>query len=215
MAQQVYLPASAYLEKNKLSQTGVYLVLLEIVVPDGTIFRVCNNKEDIDWSGSTWQAFNFMFREIGENSKGEIQRTQLQVWNGTKALEPHLDEAEGGIGSKVSIFVIHAQRDDEGVLQTSEESLIPPAIFEAATCDTSDEWVTFGLSAPSLFTRRFPRNRIIKNYCRWSFKSGECGYSDTETACDKTITRCRQLGNSKRYGGFPGCGKGGFYASDI
>jgi len=206
---QTYLPPSAYLEKNKLNQSGAYLVLLEITVPDGTMFRVCSNTEDITWNGHLWQAFQFKFREISENSKGELPRVQLQVWNGTKAIEPYLDAADGGIGSKVQIFVVHSKHLDD------PESLIPPATFEAATCDTTQEWVTFGLSAPSLYSRRFPRNRIIKNYCRWRFKSGECGYTGDVETCAKTIQACRALGNSARYGGFPGCGSGGLYASDI
>lgn len=209
MATQAYLPASAYLDKNKLNQSGAYLVLLEITVPDGTVFRVCSNTEDIVWRGYTWQAFSFNFKDLSENSKGEIPRVQLQVWNGTKALEPYLDEGDGGIGSTVEIFVVHSGHLDE------EDSLIQPAVFEAATCDSTHEWVTFGLSAPSLYTRRFPRNRIIKNYCRWRFKSGECGYTGTATTCAKTIQACRALENSARFGGFPGTGTGGFYASDV
>jgi phage-related protein len=81
------------------------------------------------------------------------------------------------------------------------------------TGTTADEkWVSFTLGAPSPFRVRFPRNRILKDYCRWRFKSTECGYSGGETTCDKTLAQCRLRSNSARFGGFPGVGHGGIYA---
>jgi hypothetical protein len=39
--------------------------------------------------------------------------------------------------------------------------------------------------------------------CRWKkFKGTECGYSGSETECDRTYGRCTQLENSDNFGGF-------------
>jgi len=35
------------------------------------------------------------------------------------------------------------------------------------------------------------------------FKDERCGYKGAETKCDKTLTRCRELGNSLNFLGFP------------
>jgi len=39
--------------------------------------------------------------------------------------------------------------------------------------------------------------------CRWKvFKGDECGYSGSETWCDRTYARCESLGNQANFGGF-------------
>jgi hypothetical protein len=38
--------------------------------------------------------------------------------------------------------------------------------------------------------------------CRWPFRSTECGYAGTQADCNQTWTRCRELGNTGRFGGF-------------
>lgn len=39
--------------------------------------------------------------------------------------------------------------------------------------------------------------------CQFKFKDGKCQYAGAETKCDKTLTRCRALGNVTRFGGYP------------
>lgn len=38
--------------------------------------------------------------------------------------------------------------------------------------------------------------------CR-KFKDSRCGYTGSETSCDKTLTRCKELGNILNFFGFP------------
>lgn len=38
--------------------------------------------------------------------------------------------------------------------------------------------------------------------CPWPFKGTECGYSGSETLCNKTYARCQNLNNHNNYGGF-------------
>ena len=47
--------------------------------------------------------------------------------------------------------------------------------------------------------------RLAQATCPWAFKSTnnpECGYSGSETACNKTWTRCTALANTVNFGGF-------------
>lgn len=48
-----------------------------------------------------------------------------------------------------------------------------------------------------------PRRKFTKESCNWKFKSEQCGYTGTDT-CDYTFNKCRALGNTTRFGGFPG-----------
>jgi phage-related protein len=70
-------------------------------------------------------------------------------------------------------------------------------------------WATFTLGASNPFNRRFPQAMISQNHCRFRFKSDRCGYPGAETVCDHTLSRCRALGNSIRFGGAPGVGNAG------
>ena len=50
---------------------------------------------------------------------------------------------------------------------------------------------------------REPTLRRHSATCPWRFKDPHtCGYSGTETWCDKTYDRCAELGNTAHFGGF-------------
>jgi hypothetical protein len=88
-------------------------------------------------------------------------------------------------------------------------------VFELKYPRTDARWATFTLGASNPSNIRFPRNRIMKNQCRHKFKGsdGRCGYSGGETSCNKTLSRCRELNNSERFGGRPGVGYAGLKVS--
>ena len=54
----------------------------------------------------------------------------------------------------------------------------------------------------------------MKDFCPFKFKGVQCGYKGDETECNKTLSRCRALGNSVRFGGEPTIPQGGLYASN-
>lgn len=203
------LSPAAFLEKNRLASDGAWLVLLEIAVfgLDQAI-RVVRNTEDVEWpsgSGRVWTAFPFELDEIGEDSKGEVPRVVVRVSNVTRAVQAYLEQADGGVGASVTIRVVHGAHLD---LPDPEVELV----FEALEARTDSRWAEFTLGAANPFRRRFPQNRALKNFCRFKFKSPECGYVGEVQACGKTLAECRELNNSRRFGGFPGVGLGGFYA---
>lgn len=47
-------------------------------------------------------------------------------------------------------------------------------------------------------------NMTYGTSCQWrKFKDCMCAYSGTESFCDKSLTRCIELGNQTNFGGFP------------
>ena len=198
------LSPAAYLEKNKLASDGAWLILLQIDVEqlDETI-RLVRNTEDITWNGYTWQAFPFEFDEISENSKGEIPQVQIRVSNVRRQIEYYLEQADGGVGSVVTIRVVHSKHLD---LTEPEVSLE----FEVTGTKATSTWATFTLGAISPYSRQIGQ-RALKSFCRHDFKDVRCKYSGAVTSCDHTLTTCRSLGNSVNFGGFPGVGSGGLY----
>lgn len=202
------LAAAAILEKNKLASTGAMVLLLEITLPDGTVLRVCSNTENVTWpssGGETYTAFPFKIEELSEARSREAPRLAVQVGNASRAIQAYLEQGDGGVGAEVVLRVVN----------TALLSLADPWVrfdFTCTGCKADSQWVTFTLGAANPMRKRFPGCRVIKNFCRWKFGSDECGYTGSAyTTCDKTLASCRLRGNSTRFGGFPGCGKGALY----
>jgi phage-related protein len=151
-----------------------------------------------------WIAFPFDLDDISDKSKNEVPRIVLKVGNASRAIMYYMEIAGGGEGSTVEINVIHTKHLD---LTTPEYRVTMQCMQSSA----DDKWAYFTLGMPSPFSVRFPRNRILKDFCRWRFKGTECGYSGAATECNKGLAACRALSNSARFGGFPGVGFGGVY----
>lgn len=212
------LSSVAYDEKNRLSTDSRWLVCLDIYVPGlGSNIRVVNDNQDLTWKGETWVSFPFEIEEITDLSKNEIPTVSIKISNVSRAIESYLvqwDAYQKANGyapivveiSVVNTFVIENMPDcDAEVTHT----------FELKKPKTDAKWATFTLGATNIYTRRFPLNRILKNHCRYRFKGadGRCGYAGTATECNHTLTRCRELDNSERFGGAPGVGYNGLKIS--
>ena len=201
--------------------------------------RITSNNESITWRDETWVAFPFELDDISEESKGEVPQVTLRVSNVTRVMESYLQDFDlytktnGYSPIEVRIYVVNNQGSfSSGVVtDTTADGAVTDTTLEGATTNelyditnpdaevehvfelmnpkTNSMWATFVLGASNPFRKRFPQARILKSHCRFVFKDAWCGYGGIETTCDKTLTRCRALSNSDRYGGFPGVGRGG------
>jgi len=208
----ILLSSAAIAEKNKLAGGAITLVALMITIPGvADPVRIVSDNADLTWKGETWQAFPFEIDEVTDSSTGEIPRVDLRVANVNRVMDAYLRDydaytkANGFTPVEVRIYVVNqAVIDADGNAAPEVEY-----VFDLKQPKSSAKWATFTLGAPNVFTRRFPLHRILKNHCRFRFKSARCGYAGAETACNHTLARCRELGNSIRFGGAPGVGKEG------
>jgi len=191
------LPANLIIEKNKLATPNPWIILLDIKLPNDTVLYFCKNNEDVVFQGRTYNAINFEIEPTKATSKGEIPTVTLRVSNVTRILQAYLEEYNGGVGSQVTVRVVNTAYLDEDYSELE-------MTFDVISAEADAYWITFTLGAPNPLLRRFPPDRYIADYCRWEFKSAECGYTGPATTCNKTLENCRRLGNSKRFGGFPG-----------
>lgn len=187
---------------NTLASQGVILPCLKIeLAGQDTVYLVSNN-ENIVFKGNEYIAFPF---EIGEitSGKGEVPQFQIRVDNTSRAVGKMLNEydiyiKQNGIdGNRVyaTIYVINT-------IDLSDEILAEK--FELTSWEINSEWVSFKMGASNPFMKEYPPRKIYKDFCLWKFKGVECSYSGTETSCNKTLARCRELNNSVRFGGFRG-----------
>lgn len=203
------LSSIAVVEKNKVATDSVWHLLLEIIIPGiGTPVRIAYNNEIVTWRSVQWQPFPFELGEIGEESKGEIPQVELRVSNVTRVMEGYIQQYDyhtkvnGFTPITCSIFVVNSKNLAFSTPEVEH-------LFELKNIKTNAQWATFVLGASNPFNLRFPAKRLLKNHCAHTFKDAWCKYAGAESACDKTLTRCRALLNSVNFGGFPGVGYGG------
>jgi phage-related protein len=198
-------------DKNKLANEGQWLVCLMITIPNypnDTIVRVVRNNEDIMWRGEIWQKFPFEVDEITDSATGEVTQVTVRVSNVSRAMEYYIEmydvytKTYGFRPVSAVIYLVNS-------LDLANNDPVREHPFELKSPTTDAKWATFVLGASNPANRRFPLHRVLKNHCRFRFRSIHCGYNGVASSCDKTLKTCRTLQNSTRFGGFPGVGSGG------
>lgn len=194
------LSTAALIEKNKASTSSAWIVLLEIQLDSGTI-RLAGNNEDLTWNSQTWQAFPFEIDTVAETGKGEIPAMSVKVSNVTGEIQELLEAVDGGSGTPVIIRVINT------AASTGTESEFELALI-LDRVDYDEQTLNFFLTGNNCLTRRVPRARVLKNFCRFSLNYGgvECGASaatvSTYPTCNGTYDQCVERSNAARFGGF-------------
>ncbi len=191
------IPAALIIEKNKIANSVPWLMLLDIAFPDDSRVYLVNNTENITFQGRTYQAFPFKLENIKQSSKGEIQSVVIRISNVLRSLQAYLEQYDGAVGTGILLRVVHASHLEEDYSELEMH-------FDVVETTSDSKWVTFTLGAPNPLRNNFPHYKYIGEHCNWLFKSVECGYNGPSETCHRTLTYCRQLGNSKRFGGFPG-----------
>ena len=211
------LSNAAYLEKNKLASTGAWLVLLTIKTVGGTIFNICNNTEDVIWpvtDGDTYIAFPFKIDDIEETAK-EVPQVVIRVSNVSRIMQGYMEDEDGMVDAEVSLRVVHTTHVTTDTLGVGINNATPEVslFWEVMDSHVDSMWASFVLGASTPYRLRFPRSRMLINYCRYrNFKGARCQYSGVETTCDRSLGTCRDTyNNSIHFGGAPGVGSRGIY----
>jgi phage-related protein len=197
-------------EKNRLSNPdSVFLCALEITIP-GTDepARVVLNTENITWRGEVWQAVIFEIEGLKASSTNEVPQVTARVSNVNRVMEKYIQDYDthcklnGYEPIDVTIYELNTA-------DLANDSPCVDHVFTLKQPSLDQNWATFLLSASNPANRRAPFNAIRKNFCSYRFMDLRCGYMGLATSCKKTLTACRELGNSRRFGGAPGAGKTG------
>lgn len=190
------LPPALIRAANRMDQTSPWLILLDIVLPNVTLYLV-NNTEDIVFGGQTYNAFPFQYERPKESSKGDIPNIQVSVSNVTRVVQSYIEPYNGGVGCDVVMRLVNA-----AYLTEDYASLTIPLVVLGAKC--TPLWVVFTLGCFNPINRRYPVGQYIAKHCRFRFRGPHCGYVGAQLSCDHTLDRCRALKNSARFGGHPG-----------
>lgn len=205
------LSAAAILEKNKLSSTGAWLILLDVVLPGVIDFYLVLNTENIFWRGREYIAFPFDISESTEDGR-EIPAVTLKISNVSQAIQPYLEQSGGGVGAEVTVRIVHSDHLDNLNAEIEET-------FICQSCHVDANWISFSLGPGDPATIRRPERRYLKNFCPYPYKGLECGVNvaaltpDKKASCNKTLQACRERNNAVRFGGEPSIPQGGIYVN--
>lgn len=187
---------------NKLATDEKLIVLLEVEIPSASTLYLANYNDYVTFLGNSYQPFLFNMGEI-TTGKGEVPQFEIKIDNTSRGINSLMIDydiylKQNGIeGNKIfaNIIVVNTVDLSDYVLKER---------FELVSWDMDNHFASFKLGAENPFMRNYPTRAIYSDFCQWKFKSLQCGYTGTQTTCDKTLTRCRQLNNSARFGGFAG-----------
>ena len=184
-------------EKNKLANKPIYLYTIFDYDGLGNDLRYAEWDTNITFDSLTYTKFPIKHTEIGENSTAEIDTFSVQVANVNRALQAYLETYDFR-GKKVVIKLVFADK-------LNDPDAFIDFTFYIDTYTANESVVDFKLSSRfDLLDVKLPLGTYNRNFCRWRFKSTECGYSGAETTCDKMKQTCRDtMDNVLRFGGFP------------
>lgn len=195
-------------EKNKMNTDGVFILLLELIVPMQDIepIRVCYNTEDITWNNQLWQAFPFELGKISEDKSGSIPSFEIKIDNTSNALTYYVEASNGANNAEIIIRVVNSKAIENTTPELEEH-------YSVTKLTATEQWVTLTVGTSYSPHSRRPEGKYTKNMCRYKeFAGAQCGYTGTEyKTCNRSLTDCRKRGMSQRFGGFPGIDQGGVY----
>lgn len=191
-------------EKNKPSNQPIYLYSIEDY--NGSVdLNLAEWDTDITYDGVTYTKFPIKHDEIGENSQGEIDNFRVTVSNVNRIIQAYL-EGYDLRGKKVTITLVWAN-------QLNDTDANIKFIYYIDNYTATQDTVEFVLSSKyDIIDLTLPNGIYNRNYCRWKFKSTECGYTGAQTTCDKRKATCKTtMSNIARFGGFPSVPTGRLY----
>lgn len=208
-----YPLSESYIEaKNRRSDPNPWVICLEIFFSQNPsdIMRLVNNTDDIVWNGNTYIAFPFEVETIKDSNKAEVQRVVVKVSNVNQAVQYYAEEFNGGVGANISFAIVYTG-------DLAEVDKVPVFDFIVIQARVDNEFATFTLGAESPYSMPDPRDKMLKNFCRFQFPYSvdhRCPYTaGVFTQCNKTLADCieRNGSDSKYTGLFPLLGKNVVY----
>ena len=196
------IPAEIILEKNKISNTSPWLILLDIILTSEITLRLTSNLSEVTFQGETYMPYAMEIGHVAQSLDGSIPDISIGVSNADRVVQGYIEALNGAVDCEVVMYIVH-----QGNLASDFSDLERHFIIQSTVC--TNEYVVFSLGLQSPTYMRFPLYRTMGNHCNWLFKGSECGYGGGTAECDHTLKTCQLLGQSKNFGGFPGLNSSG------
>lgn len=183
-------------EKNKPENKPIFLYAIYDYDNNDSNLYFVEHDTNITFDSQEYIKFPITYERIGENTRGEIDAVRITLSNVSRLIQGYLENYDLR-GKKVQILTVWADHLNDADAYIED-------IFYIDNYIADQNNVVFTITSKfDVLGVEIPVRKYSRNYCAWKFKSSECGYSGTETECNKTLQRCRELNNNGRFGGFP------------
>ena len=196
---------------DEVVSASPYIWLYEFEIPKDppTRLRLAKHPTPVEWgtdsSGATltYSPFPVSHREIKEDSEGSIPTVVIQASNVTLEVQRFLADYDL-VGQEARVMLVRWEDAPNGTPLVDYS-------FEVLSLEASPLAVTARCGRYNLNRQPFPLGRFRRNFCRWRYKSAECGYGGGLASCSKLLdgdNGCEAHDNEERFGGFPGLPRG-------
>jgi lambda family phage minor tail protein L len=206
------VPAALITEKNKISNTSPWLILLDIVLTGSVTLRLTSNLTLVSFGGNDYSPFPMQIQHVSQSISGDIPEINIAVSNADRVIQGYIEALDGAVDCEVVMYIVH-----QGNLAADYADLTRNFKILSTVC--TNEWITFSLGLMSPTYMRFPLFRTMGSHCNWLFKGAECGYAGLTDSCDHTLKTCQDLQGhvtvdgvrlgATPFGGFPGLNSAG------
>lgn len=182
-------------EKN--SPTNKPIFLYRICDYDGSNdLLFAEYDTNITFNGEVFLAFPITHEFVEETANQEIAQIKVRASNISRYIQAYLEQYDLR-GKRVDIILVWANQ-----LNNPDVKVVDTYYIDSYAANEID--VEFTLTSKfDVLEVPLPSGKYLRSHCRWVFKSTQCGYSGSETSCNRTFQRCQALNNVARFGGFP------------
>ncbi len=155
--------------------------------------KLTNLGDDFSFNGDVYSSAVIEQSEITSNSDGSVSDATVTAGNANGMIQ-YYDENYKLSGKMVTIRQLF-----RGAQSYAEYSYV----IKTVVCDSRQATITCGMGF-DVFLTDIPNRIILKDFCRWQFKSEDCAYAGSDSTCSKQFSDCLRKGNTPNFGGFPG-----------
>ena len=189
---------SAELEKDEI----VPRRLLRIELPTGDV-KILENDTlgTFVYNSETYIGAPFELESIKQNDATEVVSVGVTLSNVNQAFSGIIGTSGDVItGAEVKVYLVFLNTITNAIIAGLDRELLVGKC-NGVSLDLQDAKFNIEIDLGG-YDKACPR-MTYGVACQWTrFKDARCGYTGSETTCDRTLTRCKELGNVERYGGF-------------
>ena len=165
----------------------------DLTFPDNSTLRLTNLNIEVDIGGNIYTPFPLQRSLIKFSIKEYVNQVSIAFSNITKIFSDKILSIDLR-GTKITITKYFMEDVNIGII-------LFRGIADTVTIDEKICQMNFK-DFLLAWNKKIP-SRTFSYDCGFHFKDKRCGYKGSQEECDKQLSTCQALGNSKYFGGFP------------
>lgn len=191
------------LEEQITSAELIPRKLLTISIEGSGDIRVLENDtfEKLEYNGETYLCGPLKVSDVIKNDGGDFQYINIEISNASQAISGVIGNEGDVLTGAMCLLEEVFLDEDKNIL---EQNSFPVFVGQANNLHITVDKLSLDIEAILGGYVNLSPNMTYGVMCQWrKFKDCRCAYSGAETSCDKSFARCKELGNTANFGGFP------------